>query len=670
MLTGCVSFLIIFKEKIIVYILDNFSLFLSPYRQHPAFIERLNIAVENFFLTLFLAIIVIFFYKIISSRIKKTFVRVLLCSYFYLPVIIRFVYDYAYDTPFAFLCQSADILILTYFFFKLGEKTLKEKNIFYNIAAGIAILALVSLLCHILKLTHFIAKPYIAFHILSATYLSWTVLKKLPVIYSFIDIRKALVPLLIIIIILPFMFIPSVPSPEAHTLNELIGYLLQKQSLWHIESGVANEWYSIRYPAGMATLGCSVACLLNIRASESILLIWYINYFLLISGLMIIVKKLEINRWIVLLFLLNPLFIKMNFLLSPAKSLSFSLGIYMLLLLQEKRNNLCIILLVAATVIHPVAAIPFWVPYIFIILKGILDRTFLIKKNYIFIVSLIFLFIYIGILISGRSLVSHNVFSLETLRKLTIEVFWGNIINNLSHGTFNSQFFLLSLVAGFFLKSNKHFYSLIILWLAGILIFNGIWGKLLSVGINMVTPIWALSVSLFYTFINRHVSGKMKNIIFLSFFIYYVIFIGPQFVFIKPACGITHSDIRMGRYIEKHIPANSLIANIPPPPEVIKYHMIDYYPEKFYPDLRGNSIHNSVFSNLSITHQIKNGNLINREPYLLCSAKKNEDIVNCFKKLGVSYIFLSARPDTKDFVKSLNLQPLKNFGHTYLFKII
>ena len=207
------------------------------------------------------------------------------------------------------------------------------------------------------------------------------------------------------------------------------------------------------------------------------------------------------------------------------------------------------------------------------------------------------------------------------------------------------------------------------LWLSGILLFNGIFGKMLPIGMIMFTPILAISISLSYSLISKYVFPKMKIPIYLGLIIFWVIVVGQHLSFIKPACGITHSDIRMGRFIEKNIPQSCLIANIPPPTEVIRYQYDTYYPSIFYPDLRGNSIHNTVFNNLNVSHQIKNGDLIDRKPYLVCSGKNDRDIFKCFKELGISYIYVSARPATKEFVKSIDLLPIKQYGYTHLYKV-
>ena len=360
------SIIVSVRQYIVSIILKNLPLFIAPFNGNPGLIERIEIAVGNTIVIIILLFLCVITCRLIPISHMGKFMKVILSFFIFFPVIIRFIWDYAYDTPVALLCQVIDISMLIFVFYKFGEKIFSAGEMTLKIALGLSVITLISLFLMQLHINFIIPAPYPIINLVISSWVFISLWQKTPnsiplfetrkdftlSLHDFFTMsRKIFIPIVMIIIFIPFFFTPSVPGTDTSEHAEFIGYLFQGQSLSHVVSGIDDEWYSIRYPAGYTTLGWTVAHMLNIRATESILLIWIITYILLIGSLIMLANRLKISKYFLLLFAFNPVFFEFYFGGLFAKSLSFVLCVFMLSLLIDKKFNLSTILLLAATVI-------------------------------------------------------------------------------------------------------------------------------------------------------------------------------------------------------------------------------------------------------------------------------------------------------------------------------
>jgi hypothetical protein len=104
---------------------------------------------------------------------------------------------------------------------------------------------------------------------------------------------------------IPNIFTAGMPDADITLMTEITGYLIQGQNLLSVSSGVGDEIYSAAYPAGLPALMWLHSHLLNIRASESVLLLWVMPYPLVVFSLIRLAGLLGLNIYIVALFSLN-----------------------------------------------------------------------------------------------------------------------------------------------------------------------------------------------------------------------------------------------------------------------------------------------------------------------------------------------------------------------------
>ncbi|MBF0290493.1 MAG: hypothetical protein HQM14_22010, partial [SAR324 cluster bacterium] len=386
---------------------DSFADLISPWLNLPRYPEALE-RIDLFFINIPTTIITLLFLTIAcftcgpfrTNWTKSTASLIIL-----LPSVVRFLYDYAYDTPFSLISQIVDISICFIIFHSIGKKTHHSNSIFLNITIGIATITLVSLLALLLRINTIFNTPSSIISMIVPVWLIFTIWKSnspLPKIKS----KTLLITGLIIFPFLPYFFTPAPPDADITTMSEMLGYLFQGQNLFHVHSGIEGEWYSIRYPAGFPALGWSIAHLLNIRASESLLLLWFISFVVFVNNLMILAQKLKINKFLILLFTLNGIVIGWTSLRGGQvqEMLSYALGMGMISLFFNKRFNAGAFCLGASMVIHPVVSLPFCLVFFIWTSWHIVTKNIPISKFIIGLTTLTLIVIYLFLLTSGPTL--------------------------------------------------------------------------------------------------------------------------------------------------------------------------------------------------------------------------------------------------------------------------
>lgn len=645
----------------------------AHYLSHPLISERLNLAITNGIVILCGLVFCLVISYFLSDHIRELFFTWFFKALIFLPFLTRAVVGYAYDTPFALICLLVDLATLIFVWSKIGKMLFRAKSISVNLVGGVASATLIALILNTLNINALFGKPGIVIHLLitiwffysfdAHTYLTKTIIHK-----------KLIITILILFIpFAPYVFAPSAPDNDTAQHTEFLGYALQGHHFSDIKTGVANEWVFIRYPGGMSSLGWITAHMQNIFSSECLLLYWYLSYLFIILGIRQIAKKIYINEYIAIILVLNPTIfwaIKAGL---QAKMLSYAFCLFMVSSLIDKKVFRATVFIVAGTVIVPLVVLPFWPLYV-VIGAGLILRGNVARRACLFsFVLLGLLGIYTAVLSFGEKLSSPKYFITNKLLidhpNFTFENLW-SAINISSVGL---PYLFLAIIIFIFAKSKADLVTklIIFIWFLSACLFYLFWPARILRAMALNGP-WIISTCMLYTwvtnqkFFQKHWFKHAFNAVFILMIVSLII---PTFrQILNPATSVTsHSDIRMGRFVSQALPNNALIANIRPPEDMIKWgedNLLGYAA----PSFRGDSLKNTVFSNTGrIHHDVKNGLLIDRRPYIDCICK--ESTLMCFKSLGVTHVFISKRPGTKSFVTKTDQRPYKSINGSYLYKL-
>ena len=667
--------------------LDNFLAnlpFTKPFLDNPGLIERLDLAVSNFFVIAFTVAALALIYFLLPAKFKKLFLVLIVSAFIALPFFIRAFWGYAYDTPFALLSFASDLFVLIYLFSLIGKWFYQKGNFYSQLTIGTALGTVFFLFGTLIGLNFVFSKPLVIVHFFIAAF----IIIKLSRIIINHDLKKMiqiikpqfnLVSLLFILVILlpltPFLFTPAPPDADITTMSEMTGYLLQGKSLQHAASGFKTEWFNFRYPAGLPSLAWGISNLLNVRASESLLLLWVFSYILLIINIRKLGSYFKLNPFLIVLFSLN-LTITFAYGLfggQVQEMLTYAIGIGLIYLIFENKNNLSLACLAAAILLQPIVAIPFFIITLVNLLKVALKKEF-IHQDLFGALVLALTLVYIFILGTGNAVIPSQPQMM--LNDLTRPIFFKNILMWLNNDTFNLSLFFLILIFALighklYWKEQKIFYPLclVLVWFLGANLINGLFGATYLYGFTAtfqasfsIIAIWILCVGFTYKILVFHFAN-FKKIFFAAFIMIWLIFLAPGFDLKPVSVFITHSDVRMCRYLEKIMGPKELIANITPVSE--KWGMA----RMSYSFVRGCSSANTLFARVGEEHQIKNGKIEPRPFNQVLNSNDINKIALELKKNKVDYLLVLARPETEDFVRNSKLKPFKQIKHTYLYRL-
>ncbi|MFA5878912.1 MAG: hypothetical protein WC860_01920 [Candidatus Margulisiibacteriota bacterium] len=671
------------------FLLNNFS-FIKPFLNNPGLLERIDLAINNFTILAIIIIILSVIYLLLPDKTKKIFILIIISFFIALPFIIRAFWSYAYDTPFALICFISDLFAFLFLCSIIGNLIFnifskKIYSLLSNITIGVVFLTICFLFCSLIRVNIIFNTPLLIIHLLITIFIIFKLIRMLlpyelnhKLIFTWLKLKINFVSLLLILVIilpfLPFLFTPAPPDADITTMSELTGYLLQGKSLEHAESGFKTEWFSFRYPAGLPSLAWGISNLLNVRASEALLLIWVLSYLLLIINIKKLGNYFKLNNFLIVLFSLNLTITYFYGLLGGQvqEMLAYAIGLEMLYLIFKNKLNLSLLCLSAAILLQPIVAIPFLIIMLVNLFKTSLKKEF-ISQDIFGACILLLTLAYVFILGTGKALSINQPQMM--LNDLTLQIFIKNIIHWLNYDTFNLSFFFLFLLVAvighkIYAKEQKISYpiGLVVIWFFSANLINGLFGATYLYGFTAtfqasfsIIAIWILSVGFTYKILSFYFP-RIKNIIFCAFIIIWLIFLAPGFE-LKPASVFTtHSDVRMCRYLEKIVNKKEIIANITPPSNKWGIDRIQYS------WVRGGSARNTLFARAG-DHQIKNGYVIQKPFNLVLQSNDINKIIQEFKEKHINYLLILARPETLEFVKPAKLKPIKKINQTYLYKI-
>jgi|GEM_PF-3926001 len=687
--------------------------FIYKFKRFAALLEPSFINVANLIFVLGLLGCI---YRGLPSIYRTVFIRLTATFFILLPAIGQLLIDYMYDTSISLINKIVDLSIWFYLVYQIGNTWKASSVKITNVMVGIGTLTLIGIAATLLGVNKVVPIPFTFFHFIFSGWVIISAWKKIPNVLNHISPPTIFAFLLVLFPFIFYLVAPSVPDADITTVAEMMGYLFQGQSFSHVLSGVGDEWYSLRYPGGLAALGWINSHLLNIRASEALLLLWFVSFITFVINLMTLARKLKVNPYLVLLFSLNTTITSWGGLRGGQvqEILTYALGISVINFLLEKRFNFSAVCLGAAIVIHPVVSLPFCLVWFTWGSWHLWKKNIALRKIWPGTILVAVTIGYIGLLSIGKNLTPSQPQIL--LSELTFELFFKNIWKYLWADTLELPYFLLSIGIILLLRvKHANRYLLIIIWLIGALIVDGLfghtkWGDVRFLGNFSVVGPWIVSIVITYYLIDRflillpirklrmhifhNISRKDKPFLPLKvwpqgqagvriilFLLFVALWVYQWEKEVKragiPSHGAlilssplfsTHDQIRMGRYVEENLPSDILIANVTVPPK--------WGAALMMPNFRGDSSRNTIFARIG-DHQIKNGKLrtVDYEKCLYSDPPTNKNINNangiwgCFSALGATHLVLNDQTNTSAFFNLLNDTPIYQIGNTALYSL-
>lgn len=631
---------------------------------YPGLLERVELVFTNgpFLLALVLALAIL--RRMLPSARFRIALRWLLTVSVFLPFFVRLGWTYAYDTPVGLLCQVGDASLLAVFFAVLGKRMTKVGDWPLALATVIGCATVVALMASLLRVNAVLARPTAWLHFalcIWAVRWVWRTDQLLP------EGRTPWVVMgLLALPFLPYLFSPTVPDADVTSMAEMIGLLFQGESLSRAATGLPGEILSLRYPAGFPALGWLSAHLLGTHASEILWVYWVIAYVTFVLLLVALGRELGAPSWVVILFSFCAPVLGWQGLHGGQiqEMLAYALGAGVILWAGKERLWWASLCLAGSLLIHPIVAAPFllvWVPVAVIWLFG--RRGVREFAGAVILVGLALVYLYA---IAAGPAASPSQPAL-LLRDLTVRQFVENGWTYLNHDTSGLYPFLAVLVLGLLVFRKDRAAPVlwkVTLWLAGGMLIDGLfgatrWGGRFQAGFSVVGP-WILGVGLSLSLVDYITRGSSRARLLASsgLALLWVAFVAPSLRLLPVSVFATHSDVRLAKWIAGNLPQGALIANIRPPQDpVMVYQYLSF--------VRGDAVRSTVFQRLG-EHQIRTGHRIDRTPYLDCQQVATP--LSCWAGLGVSHVFVSARPGSGAFAASLGRQPLRQVGESFLFE--
>ena len=609
--------------------------------------------------------------------------RIVLAIFFFLPWMVRFFSGgYAYDTRLALLSKLSDLTTFTCCCFLLGRIFIGISNTVTKICVGIALLTLSGLAFTFLGLHSIFPQPSSITNLIFVTLMAYMTLKNVPTNpLRFLGTQPLLAAFVILIFAYSFshfLFVPLPPDADITSMGEMLGYLFQGQSLNKVATGFGEEWV-LRYPAGFPSLAFVLSHLLNIRASEAMLLFWYLSFFLFIFTLISLGREFSLNPFLIALFSLNGAITGWFGLRGGQvhEMLGYALGVAHLTLLLEKKWLASALCLGASIVIHPIIALPFCVVFATFVLRDYSkEQSGAILQGVVVVLVCVG---YIGFLGLGASSTLSQPQIL--LSELSSSIFVSNILKYFNEDTFGYGIFLIAIPVSSIFFSKEWSRSLFVLypWFLGCILIDGLfghthWAARFQKSFNLI-GIWILSVGLtqrlwdvlwqslkkrFHSWNKRIFTGAYATGIggLLLFWIHVA---APNSVILPSPIFTRHATIRMGRFIQENSPSNSLI------------YFTRFAAGNTWDNLgilRGDSSRNTVQGRI-FDHHIKIGQIKSREPVNACLQHDAIGMAECLKRFGVNYLLVETGDSLQDRteMRKIPLTLEHQVAGTYLFRL-
>ncbi|MBF0142156.1 MAG: hypothetical protein HQL59_01690 [Magnetococcales bacterium] len=653
----------------------------ARYRDFPSAVERAELLVSNLSVLVLLLFIYVAIFLLSAPRFRpllnKGFVGILLL----LPWIVRTFWEYAYDTPVGFVCIFSDLFVIYFVMRWIGSLVYFGPYVAIQLTAGVSLVAFVGAFLVLVGIQEFFRSPSSFVHlVVTLLVVRGAVFRRGE--FGLIPVPSGLTIAFFLVCslpFLPFIFSSSPPDSDIIAQTDILGYWYQGFPMFHITAGPAGEWFSLRYPAGFSSLGYFVSHLLNVRASEVTLLLWYFSFPLFVGVILVLTQRLGGNPYLsVLLCLSAPLVAAIRGGQLP-ELFGYLCGGASVFLISESRVRLAALALSAATFFQPGVAAPFW----FVMAVGLVvslrgwswwDR---VSRNHVLagVFLLLTCFSYMLFITQGDRIQAS--IPEEDLRNVSLDVFVRHLVQFIEKF---DLFFLVSLVFFAILcfdteRDRRRLSFYMAAWVVGLVLYTAVFGYLptgavyMTAGLSHVAfGILGLSAILGILFRLFSQGLFFRSVAFVGCGLAAYSMIGYSHLFHFGSAFSTHSLVRMGRYMEKHLLETALVANVAPPGSR-PWMALKGLPQKHALGFMagGNSIRNVLFSCIS-SHQIKDGIVLPRAPFQACLDGPTDRVFSCLSGLGVTHLLVDARPETASYAASLRASPLVRFGDTYLYE--
>jgi len=647
---------------------------ISRFSAYPTLVERLDILIRNTYSVVLFLVFFLFLYKALKNK-RQLIAPILFGSSILITQISRILYGYSYDTDVALISILADLGIIIFLATDIGFSVFKKKDLSDSLLSGFCFMAFISFFLTYINLNRFINPEYfvyssaaVSIYIMARLFQLSKSHKEIPNLKP--TIKPFILSFLSLIIFLPYIFTPAPPDADITSQIEILGYLYQGMSLDHVTTGYMNEIHSIRYPSGFPSLGYTASMLLNIRGSESALILWYAGYLLALLSILKLGKQLGLPLVLVLFCFLNPTILGPTSLQGGQVPdfIAFAFCVYGLVKMIAGSYPFALMLFAGSAMIQPTICLPFllcsslWIPNI---LSNLRTDKKLIGSLVVCIITCIYLVSLLSGVETANPVANHRI-------GVDLEIFEQNIMYYLFKDTMLLPYVLLALLIPIFTKKSKA-YTAIALWAIGGIIVDGLFGDSQHLHGGRMTAVftvigsWVIALALTIKYITNNTAimiPKFKPIMLVLLSIGWIgmWYVGYRSITFFPSSVFTsHSNIKMGRYITSITDKDILVVNIRPPQDKA-------INEGFGFNMRSDSLKNTINARIN-PHHLKKHSIASRSEIYKCKDNNLELYIECLQKLDLDYLVIDARPQTEKWVLSSNIKPTKQIGQTYLFKL-
>jgi hypothetical protein len=460
-------------------------------------------------------------------------------------------------------------------------------------------------------------------------------------------------------------FFEALPADaDITTILEFVGYHMQGQSLLAAQSGLPGETLHFRYPAGLSALAYGMMWLLHIGAAQSLYLLWFFSYALMIFSVISFCRAIRLDPLLAVIFCISFTVLGWQGFGGGQvqEQLSYSLSIFSLSLLINRRVFLSALTLSAAAIIQPMVVIPFVFAFGASAARHLLIPFKMKVSEWVpsvFIFGLTFT--YFTLINQGSEIQSQPA---QLLSELTPILFVKNVLYWFSYDT--AKLFPLLLVIPWVLLRNDRLNSItkwtLGAWFVGVILLDGLfgathWTARNHAGFSIIALFAICPALLLYHLKSSHSSERTIQRITAGLLVLWLLQFAPIIPVLPNFALTTRDDVNMGHLLDRELPKESLIMNTTFPG------VTHYYS---WP-ARGESGRNTVISRIG-DHQLTKMTKLSRKPYQDCITGDISTMSDCLRPLGVTHVWFSSQGMKEEHLEKIGIPDFR-VGNSVAFTL-